>query len=229
MKKLINILLILSFAVIAQGCKGTAAERFVNGINAESANLVTLVKDPTRVSGYIILKEGDTFYALKHTRYWFWGNSDRYSKYEYYLAKRFEVDYVGDGYYRGPLGRLYEETSASSKDLEFAGAVTEEIKINNMAEKIQTQFGFSTERSLEVAELTSHWNKLSKSRAMTQADKDLFAQKLLGVNYNKVESALSDIEVADMSSTEEILENAAQVNGVSREQMRELIEEYLLR
>ncbi len=230
MKKLINIVFIIGFMLVAQSCgSGTRAERFVSQINSDSPNLVTLVKDPTRVSGYIVVEENGTFYAFKHTRYWFWGNSDRYTQYEYYLAKRFEVEYVGDGYYQGPLGRLYEESSASSKDLEKAGAITEGLKVNSIARKIQAEFGLSSERSLEVAELTAHWNKLSKTRSMTATDKNTFSYKLLGVNFNKVEAALNDLQLGDRSSSEELLEQAAQINGVSREQMRDLVDEYLLR
>lgn len=225
-----SLILLLLISLFTQAClKGTPAERFVNNINsAANKNVVTLVKDPTTRSGYIIVQDGSSFYAIKYSRYnWnSWGVRDRYDAYEYYLRFRFKVTPEGDGYYRGPLGWLYEETNVSGKDLETMGAVSENLKIIDMAKDLEEKFGFSTERSYEVAEITAHWNKLSKSRAMTQKDKDLFSKKLLGVEFNQINEALRSDNI---QSYDQVIDKAAEVNGIGLEHMRDLIDQYLLK
>ena len=116
----------------------------------------------------------------------------------------------------------------SYKDLEGMGAKKEFIEIENSAANFQSQFGLSEERSFEVAKIVNAYNKIGKKRALTTKDRNIFTHSLLGVDYKSSKKALESHIQGDENALTDILEKASDVNGISPEQVQELIGDYLL-
>lgn len=118
---------------------------------------------------------------------------------------------------------VFEKTAGSSKDLDKAAAFVESYKIESMAESIASQYGLSEERSIKVAKLASSWDKLSKTRALTNADADAFSQELAGVSIADMESAEKAMIGGSMAEMNSVLNKAAIVNGTSPENMQSIM------
>ena len=116
----------------------------------------------------------------------------------------------------------------SYKDLEGMGAKKEFIEIENSAANFQSQFGLSEERSFEVAKIVNAYNKIGKKRALTTKDRNIFTHSLLGVDYKSSKKALESHIQGDENALTDILEKASDVNGISPEQVQELVGDYLL-
>lgn len=118
---------------------------------------------------------------------------------------------------------VFERTSGSVKDLEKAAALAETYAVETMAENIAAEFGLSEERALKVAKLSKSWNKLSKTRALTNADADAFAKELAGVTIGEMQGAYEDMTEGSAASMNDVLERAAAVNGTSPENMSQIM------
>lgn len=212
-----NILFIVLLGIFISAC-GTKAQRFVRKIN-DGPTSVALVKDPTRVDGYIIVKEGTDFYAIdmKNAS----GNS-----YNYYMNNRVAVNYVGNGYYSDG-SRTFEEGSTSLKDLEKMGAFTEEIKKEQLVEFYTLDLGLSEKRALEIATLTTSWNKTRNERSMTEGDLNAFSLKTFGVSYKEIESAISKHNEGDSKEIYSLIEKASSFNEISPEHMATIVNELI--
>ena len=114
---------------------------------------------------------------------------------------------------------VFEKTTASSKDLEKAAAFVEAYKVETMAANLSAEFGLSDDRSIEVAKLAASWNKVAKTRALTNADADAFAQQLAGVNFAQINSADQAMMNGSMNEMNAIITKAAAVNGTTSENM----------
>ncbi len=114
---------------------------------------------------------------------------------------------------------VFEKTSASSKDLDKAAAFVEAYSVETTAATIAAEFGLSDERSVQVAKLAASWNKLAKSRALTNADADAFSQELAGVSMADMESAEKAMINGSASEMNAVLAKAAAVNGTTSENM----------
>ena len=113
----------------------------------------------------------------------------------------------------------FEKTAGETKDLEKAAALVEAFQVETMAGNLASQFGLSEDRSIEVAKLATSWNKLSKTRALTDADADSFSHELTGVSMadmNNAEKALADGSTGPLNA---VLVKAAEVNGTTPENM----------
>ena len=113
----------------------------------------------------------------------------------------------------------FEKTEASTKDMEKVAAIAEAYQVETMASNIAAQFGLSDDRSIKIAQLAASWNKLSKTRALTNSDADAFSQELAGVSItdmNNAEQAMADGNTVPLNS---ILMKAAEVNGTTPENM----------
>jgi hypothetical protein len=114
---------------------------------------------------------------------------------------------------------VFEQTAANSKDLDKAAAFAEAFAVDKMAANLSAEFGLSEERSLKVAKLAASWEKLSKSRALTNADADAFSYELTGVSIDDMENAEKAMMSGSMTELNSVIAKAAEVNGTSSENM----------
>jgi len=114
---------------------------------------------------------------------------------------------------------VFEKTAGSTKDMEKAAALVEQLKTEEMASHLASEFGLSDDRSIEVAKLASSWQQLSKSRALTNADADAFAQELAGVNFAEINNANKALMGGSTAELNQVIQKAAEVNGTTPENM----------
>lgn len=118
---------------------------------------------------------------------------------------------------------LYSEATAGVKDLERLAANLENQSVKTFQINLTTQYGLSADRAEVVAKNIYAYNKLSTKRALTTKEKNFFSNELLGVNYNQVVDSFNSAEGID-----DLLEQAAKVNGTSPEQVSAIINELFL-
>ncbi|MDC0255288.1 hypothetical protein OAK75_10315 [Bacteriovoracales bacterium] len=144
----------------------------------------------------------------------------------------------GDGTYSGGIYSLEEgkevdmtfsEVQGSAKDLEKLAAFKETYQMKKMQDLLTYDFGLSEKRSENVAKLVLNWKRVSKNRAMSNADADAFSKSLIGVNINEATQAFKKSLEGDKGSFEGLIEKAAEVNGTSPENMKSLLDNLLLK
>jgi hypothetical protein len=124
-------------------------------------------------------------------------------------------------------GMIFEETTASAKDLERIGSFLEKKNLHKKASHLESQFGLSEKRSFEVAKLLTNIKTVSKSRNITSKDMDAFSKKLLGFNFNEATTAYTSLAEGESHSWEELMKKAAQTNGLSPESMKDIFSSLL--
>lgn len=222
----------LAIGVIVVACGGggggtslTYAQRWVRSLNADDPfSTYTLVKDPTSQKGYIVVSTGTEYRAVYMDGYL----SSPYTNYaDYFNNESIWVYSSGNGYYKDFWGNLYETTQSSTKDLEKAAALVEELQADKVAETLANDYGLSEKRSLQVARLTMEWNKLSKKRSVTDADADAFSTQVLGFSLSDGIKAVRRAEKeGKKDKLDALIERAAQTNGISPEHVNDLIEKF---
>lgn len=125
-------------------------------------------------------------------------------------------------------GMIFEETEATSKDLEKVGAFIQDYKNELVADAIGAEFGLSEERSYDVARLVTNWQRLESKREMTKSDMNLFTNELFGSDFSDVENSLKEYLSGSEESLDKLTEKAASINDISPEHMSEIISELLL-
>jgi hypothetical protein len=148
---------------------------------------------------------------------------------DFFVNQSLAVYYVGGNTWSDYAGNLYEQDVTSKKDLEKMGAQLEAIKSEAVGQSLSAKFGLSEERGMQVAKLASNWKKVSKTRGLTEKDADAFSQKLLGFDLNAGVKAVEEFKTGKGEALENLLEKAAQVNGVSPEQLKEILADMLVK
>ena len=140
-------------------------------------------------------------------------------------AENLRFGYSDHYYHQIPNGNweLYAESSQSIKDLEALGANLENETTETLGEKLVTKYGLSTDRADAVAKNIYAYNRLTSKRSLTDREKNFFSNELLGADYDLVVDSFSSGEGVD-----ELLEQAADVNGTSPEQVGAIINELFL-
>jgi hypothetical protein len=200
------------------------ASEFVNRAYADAGIDISLVKSNTLQYNYIVVYDRDygTYDAYDLTGYnvgdnildFVTANSD----YIYYDLIQ-NTDGTYEDYY---TGTLFEETSATSKDLEKMAALKQELTIQKSAKKIEASYGLSADRSREVARLAVQLKQTPKA-SMTDADYDAFSKEILGSSITDLKSAVNKKLQGDSSAMDSLVEQAAEVNGVGPEHMNKII------
>jgi hypothetical protein len=148
-----------------------------------------------------------------------------------------DVQSNGDGTYTGDIysaeigdevEMTFSEVQGTAKDLEKVAAFKETYKMKKMQDLLTYDFGLSEKRSEGVAKLVLNWKKVSKGRAMSNADADAFSKSLIGVNINEAVEAFKKSAEGDAASLEVLINKAAKVNGTSPENMKGLLNNLLL-
>ncbi len=253
--KLFNKFFLVSFVAILAACHGgphggggyvDRVNSFVNLLNAQSAYDSTfyMVKHPsqTATEGFVVVYSDDTGYVAYDIANYVtgdsWGTYSSYAEfqevyiYDWYSDAWGEVFYVGSSYYNDSFGSyagefVFEQTEATMKDLEKAGALKEAWKTAKVSELLSAKYGLSEERSEKVAKMMSQWEKLSKQRQMTDADANVFSKEVLGVDITAAKDAFEGSAAGDNASLNNLIEKAAEVNGITPEHMNGLVSEMI--
>ncbi|HXH74101.1 MAG TPA: hypothetical protein VNJ08_04005 [Bacteriovoracaceae bacterium] len=114
---------------------------------------------------------------------------------------------------------IFTKVVADKMELEKAFALGEAFAIETMSRNIVAEFGLTEERAFKVATLAKAWEKLSKSRALTNADADTFAKELVGVSIVDMEKAYKSLADGYQAEMTEVMEKAAEINGTTPENM----------
>lgn len=123
---------------------------------------------------------------------------------------------------------LLSEVSMTNKDTIKRQAVVEQYLVVEMAKQVKGKFGLSAERSLQVAKAANHFRKYATKRALTEEDTNAYASEIVGVSFKQVEKAFDASLKGDLSKMNNIMEKAAEKNGVSPEQMSQIVSKILL-
>ena len=123
---------------------------------------------------------------------------------------------------------LLSEVSMTNKDTLKRAAAVEQYLVIEMAKQVKGKFGLSAERSLKVAKAANHFRKYATKRALTSEDTNAYATELVGVNFKTIEKAYENTMKGDTSDLQNVLEKAAEKNGVSPEKMGEIMAKMFL-
>lgn len=123
---------------------------------------------------------------------------------------------------------LLSEVSMTNKDTLKRAAVVEQYLVVEMSKQVKSKFGLSAERSLQIAKAANHFRKFSTTRALTAEDTNAYATEIVGVNFKKIEKAFEKSMKGDLSEMNEIMDQAAEKNGVSPEKMNQIVTKLFL-
>jgi hypothetical protein len=118
---------------------------------------------------------------------------------------------------------LMSETSLTNRDTLKRAAVVEQYLVTEMAKQVKGKFGLSAERSLKIAKASNHFRKFSTTRALTADDTNAYAEEILGADFKAIEKAYTQSLRGNVSELNNVLEIAAEKNGVSSEKMGEIM------
>ena len=233
MKKLALILLTLS-SIVLVGCHGGThtyspskydlATDFVDNLTFDPAALDYFLLEKTYTyqgGGWIVVEADDGFdYAIDIYSYL----RDSYA-YDLDYFDDFAVDVwsIGGGLWEDIDGNLYDEKSGSNKDLEKVAAQMEKLQVEAVGEGIAAKFGLSVERGQDMARIAQNWKKASATRAMTDADSDALSNELFGFDLSAGLKAIEELKSGDGESLNNLIEKAAEVNGVTPEHLNEVL------
>lgn len=200
------------------------AAEFVNRAYGDAGLDLSLAKSTTLQFDYIVVYDYDyDTYDAYYIGTWAPGVNvgsyiNSHSSQNYY-----DLDYLGGNQYQDwYTGLVFEEGSPTSKDLAKVAAFKQEVRVQKSAKKIQADFGLSENRSREVAKLAVQLADAPKS-SMTNSDYDNFSKELLGSSITQFNSAMKKSAEGDASALNNLLDKAAQVNGVGPEHMNKIV------
>lgn len=113
-----------------------------------------------------------------------------------------------------------------AKDLESMGSLKEAVSKDNLKLQLMDRFGLSSERSGDLSNIIFSYNKIKRKRALNSNEKNIFARKLIGVNYEEGKKALENHIQGDPRSLEGIIDKASEINNISPEHVSDLVEEF---
>jgi hypothetical protein len=114
------------------------------------------------------------------------------------------------------------------KDLEGMGAKDEGADIERLQEMVSFNYGLSEERSYEVSRIINSYEKVKNKRSLTERDRNTFSKSLFGIDYASGKKAIKSHIEGDEDALNDVLERAADLNGISPEDVQEMVGEYLL-
>ena len=138
-------------------------------------------------------------------------------------------NYPGELLFKDSDGTLYETRNSSRKDLEAIGADIEAIENNDLAMDLSNKYGLSDDRATKVAKIANSFSKLSKKRTLTERDYNILTKGIIGVDYKNAKNALEKHYQGDSVDYENLLDDAADMNGTSPEAVQEILADYLLK
>lgn len=200
------------------------AQEFVYALQLDAGFDIELVKTNTRQNNYVVVYDWDfdTYDAYDLTN--FNVNSNIFN----FLNNnehRFYYDLIPIGMNEFEdywTGLIFNITKMESKDHMKLAAFEEALQLKKASDILMVEYGLSVNRSQEVAKLAMLWQNTPKE-LMTDGDHDRFAQAVLGNSISEYKEAVTKKMSGDGSTLEKLIENAAQVNGVSVDQVHDLV------
>lgn len=172
--------------------------------------------------GSKVMDYEDPYYSVSnYLEYGLWDYTDSYGYTSYY-----------DGWaWLSSTGILYDEygyalnenKSRRGRDLLAKAASQERKAVESAAKSFSSKYALSSDTGVRVAQTLRDWATLSKSRSRTQKDVEAFTKRLYGIDYNKVEKALTEAYVGDRGELDGLIEEGAANWGTSPETMREIL------
>ena len=144
-----------------------------------------------------------------------------YDGYPIYGYEPYQI-YIPTRYRDRATGITFEKVTASAKDLAKMVAIKEAAEIQKSAEFLSSEFGLSLNRGKELAGLKAHWKKASK-KGMTTSEVDSFSTELLGFSLTSGIEAYNASVDGDESQVETLVNQAAEVNGITPEHASKLM------
>tara|TARA_B100000029_G_scaffold14863_2_gene15333 strand:- start:622 stop:1491 length:870 start_codon:yes stop_codon:yes gene_type:complete len=140
----------------------------------------------------------------------------------------------GDCFSHGPNaeiheGLIFEEAAPTSKDLEKIAAFKEALKLNRASKAISSLYGLSEERSFQLSKTILSWKKVSNQRAMTKRDLDHLTVEFAGVKVSEIVESFKDLAQGDEARFNNLIERAAEVNEISPEAVKTMIQDAFMR
>lgn len=201
------------------------AQAFVNRAYGDAGLDLKLVKTNTLQSNYIVVHDQryDTYDA------YYIGNYNVGENIASYIDRNeskmyYDLDYVGGNMYEDwYTGLHFEETSATSKDLEKAAAFKQGLRVKKSADALKAEFGLSEQRANEVARLAVY---VADNKAkMKDKDFDAFSAQLLGSSITQAKAAHKAQVEGNSKPMADLIAKAAKVNGVGPEHASQIIDE----
>lgn len=154
----------------------------------------------------------------------YWVNDGYYDPAGYWVDNSYyvsgywasETDYERGNY-------SFENKRTSSKDLESFAANAAKADAKVVQAALVSQYGFSVDRAAAVATMTKQMKEISGTRELTDADKSLFTQQTLGVDYKALSAAIQKSDQGNAADFNKLIGQAAAKNGTSPEAARQLI------
>ncbi|RLA62639.1 MAG: hypothetical protein DRQ88_08305 [Epsilonproteobacteria bacterium] len=122
---------------------------------------------------------------------------------------------------------IFEQIANMYKDLEKLGARIEAKDLETRSLELSLNYGLSDERSIEVAKILTHMDKINQKRSLTAIEKDIVSKQLLGIDYTTSKSALEKHLQGDSKGMEELYQKAAELNGITPEHVNDLLGEFI--
>ena len=174
----------------------------------------------------------------------FWVDQSGWQEREYWDEElqdyQYETVWVDDGYWDTRevlrtittytnLGNnmVFEEKGNFGKDLEKMGQRVEAYSNQNLSGYFSHEFGLSEKRSKEVARLLKSYNRLKKTRALTEADQDIFSKRVIGLDSKRVNKAITSFFEGEREGLDELIHKAAYINETTPEHMESILETFL--
>ena len=145
----------------------------------------------------------------------------KYDSYRYYLNGTL-YSYTGFAWISN-TGIIYDEygnalNQKKGKGRDVVGDVARaELKTVITAGKaFASRYALSDTKGIEIAKTLNDWAKIGKDRVRSEQDLSVFTQRLFGVEYSKVKSALSEAQKGNQEQMNKAIGEAARSWGTDR-------------
>jgi len=225
------------------------AQSFINKLNDLDGKIGAhyVAKDPTQADGWIVFYDdafGETvaiditglrlsgYSAYEAAADYIDGFLNDYTEFASEFTPAAIAAWAASGFtedfFEGEVsGFLYEETTQATKDLELAAAMLQNIQLKRHAETIASHYQLSEEQGRKIAKLNSDWNKLAKSRSLTDEDAAAFTEKAFGVNVKEIESAVTAQAEGNEQATEDLINRVSKNLETTPENVKSIISDFL--
>lgn len=147
-----------------------------------------------------------------------------------YYLDGYYYDYVGWGW-KSPNGIIYDyngnalnkKKGSGGRDIVRSVAKAENAVVAKAGKELAARYSLSAAKGVQIARTLNDWAKIGKSRAKTEKDFSEFSQKLYGVNYLKVKSAILAAAAGDREQMQQTVAQAARNWGTNEETMKQVL------
>jgi hypothetical protein len=162
-------------------------------------------------------------------------NSSYFPQYDYWTYYLNGVLYEYDGWaWLSPNGVLYDDAGnalnkkkgSGGRDMVRNVAQAEDKVVQKAGKDLAAKYGLSVSKGVQIARTLNDWSKIGKQRVKTDADIAAFSQKLYGVDYNRVKSAVLSAMNGDKAAMKATVADAAKNWGTNEETMKKVLKNW---